>query len=219
MLRTAAAGWILVSAFAVAQETSQPFQLDGVVVDQNGKPIRGVWLSHSGDRQPPTAHETDVNGRFSLRTHAPRIVFRKPGFESQVLATRSVDGLRITLIATMRPREFPSCPAVDPFEKPSKFRFKFPAVPEELEMRAGRRGFFHGGGQPFPPDSYVWQSMTYQEVIYGEGRMIVIDARGHLSNGNRWRFLGTANESAFYLDANEAVAKQLDRILDRACVQ
>ena len=221
MLRSAIVEWMLISA-ALAQPASQPFQLDGIVVDQNGHPVAGVWLGHTGNRKFPDAHETDRNGRFSLRTRAPRIVFRKPGFQSEAFTARTAADLRISLTRLNETRKFPSCPGVDLFSKPSEFTFKIPPVPLEFQHGQGRPGFSHGNGYGYglPPDPYVWQSTIYEEMIYsGERKAFVVDARGLLPNGNRWRFLGTAGESAFYLNINETAARELDRILDRACIQ
>jgi len=44
----------------------------------------------------------------------------------------------------------------------------------------------------------VWRSLKYEEASYDVDGLVIIDARGQLSNGNRWRYLGKFVESASY---------------------
>ena len=60
----------------------------------------------------------------------------------------------------------------------------------------------------------LWRSVKYEEVTFDWGGVTIIDARGQLPNGNRWRYLGMFGESASYSDMDEATAKILDRFLD-----
>jgi hypothetical protein len=91
-----------------------------------------------------------------------------------------------------------------------------------IETDQGPRGIRHGSGPMWsfgiPLDSDVWRTENYEEVRYDLHGVTIIDARGKLANGNRWRYLGMAGESASYSDVDEATAKILDRFLDGACV-
>lgn len=70
-----------------------------------------------------------------------------------------------------------------------------------------------------PPDLDVWRSVAYQEATFEVGVVTIIDARGQLPNGSRWRNLGKFGESASYSDVDEATAKLLDQFLDGACLK
>jgi hypothetical protein len=72
-------------------------------------------------------------------------------------------------------------------------------------------------GLPSEPD--VWRSIEYEEIVYDNSGVRIIDARGQFSNGNRWRNLGMFGESASYTDMDEATAKILDRFMDGACLK
>ncbi len=81
----------------------------------------------------------------------------------------------------------------------------------------------HGSGPLWsfgtPSDRDVWGSAKYEEVTYDVGGLTVIDARGQLPNGNRWRYLGKFGESASYSGIDGATAKILDQFLDGACLK
>lgn len=68
-----------------------------------------------------------------------------------------------------------------------------------------------------PSDQDMWRSVNYEEIAYDIGGLTIIDARGQLPNGQRWRYLGKFDESASYSDIEEVTAKTLDRFLDGAC--
>jgi hypothetical protein len=91
-----------------------------------------------------------------------------------------------------------------------------------VETQQGTVGIRHGSGPfwsfGFPADVDVWQSSEYEEMTFTQGTVTVTDARGKLSNGNRWRYLGKVGESASYSEIDEATAKILDRVLDGACL-
>ncbi len=61
--------------------------------------------------------------------------------------------------------------------------------------------------------------MTYYEVTYEAGRVTIIDARGQLPNGDRWRNLVMFGEYASYSAVDEATVKLLDQFLDGACMK
>lgn len=86
-----------------------------------------------------------------------------------------------------------------------------------------QRGILHGSGLAWslgtPSDRDVWRSVKYEEVVYDVEGLTIIDARGQLPNGNRWRILGRFGESASYSDMGETIAKILDQFLDGACLK
>jgi hypothetical protein len=92
-----------------------------------------------------------------------------------------------------------------------------------VETNQGRKGIAHGNGAFWslgtPSDLDVWRSVKYEDVAYDGGGFPIIDARGQLSNGKRWRSLGKVGESASYSDMDEATAKILDQFLDDACLK
>jgi hypothetical protein len=92
-----------------------------------------------------------------------------------------------------------------------------------IDTKQGPKGITHGSGLLWsfgtPLDRDVWRSVKYEEVTFDVGGLTIIDARGQLPNGNRWRNLGKFGESASYSDMDEATAKTLDRFLDGACLK
>lgn len=86
-----------------------------------------------------------------------------------------------------------------------------------------------------PKGSHAWQwaNVEFRDAIeprrmavreieaatYDAGGVMIIDARGQLSNGKRWQCLGKFGESASYSNMNEATAKILDQFLDGACLK
>lgn len=63
----------------------------------------------------------------------------------------------------------------------------------------------------------IWKSVKYEEATFDLGGAMIIDARGALSNGNHWRYLGKSGESAANSDIDEVTAKLFDPFLDGAC--
>src|ERR1700751_4009260 len=77
-----------------------PITVSGTTVDSSGNPLRGVRIEHIAIRTSITvvepSVETDANGRFRFDTVAPSAVFRKDGFESQLVKVPGSQGeLRI----------------------------------------------------------------------------------------------------------------------------
>jgi hypothetical protein len=89
-----------------------------------------------------------------------------------------------------------------------------------VKTKHGPKGIIHGGGPAWsyglPDEMDVWQSVKFEETIFNDG---ILDARGQLSNGNLWRYLGRIGESASYSNVDEATAEILDQVLDGACVK
>ena len=92
-----------------------------------------------------------------------------------------------------------------------------------VETKQGPKGIRHGSGPLWsfgtPLDQDVWRSVKYEEATYDVAGLMIIDARGQLPNGNRWRNLGKFGESASYSNIDEATAKILDQFLDGACLK
>lgn len=92
-----------------------------------------------------------------------------------------------------------------------------------VDTPQGPKGIRHGSGPMWsfgtPPDRDVWRSVKYEEVVHDVGGLTIIDARGQLPNGDRWRYLGKFGESASYSDVDEATAEILDKFLDGACIK
>jgi len=208
----------------------------GVVVDQDGAPVTDARVDHTSDRRK--AHQTDSQGRFELDTQAPALVIRKPGFESVWVKTGPE--LRVTLRKTATP-EFRSCAANGKYVGIEGWGavFRFPMIErvkvsdQGNDIDYGARNYYikakkvtarirHGSGPMWglgtPLDTDVWRSIKYEETAYTNGREIMIDARGQLPDGTRWRNLGRFGETVSYSGADKTTAKIFDQMLDGACV-
>jgi hypothetical protein len=212
-----------------------PVHVTGFVVDSNGKPVAEAQIDHTGDMR--SWHQTDAAGRFSFDTKAPSLVVRKAGFRSSFLHTQRDLDMRITLLKSAR--QFPICPATNAYANPTDEGFRFPKIPglkisgrkQDIDYSAesysvqtpeGRKWIWHGSGPNWnfgiPLDDDVWQSTQFEETVVMSEGLRVVDARGRLADGLRWRYLGRVGESAAYSDVNDATAKILDQMLDGACL-
>ena len=237
-------GLILVAGCIGAQPTHelllpQARHITGVVVDSEGKPVVGARIDHTTDRR----HEiqTDSRGRFEVDTRAPTFVVRRAGFRGELIHSQDVSELHVALQKLSEKRQFPVCSDTGQYESVAGWAasFQFPRIPGVkvgrqgsdadyaeryyyVKTRQGPKGIKHGMGPTWslgmPVDVDVWRSKKYEEVRYDAGVVPVIDARGQLANGNRWRYLGMVGESVSYSDVNEATAKILDVFLDGACL-
>jgi hypothetical protein len=235
----------IVSAVALGQAQAfdglllpEARHITGIVADSEGKPIASAQIDHSNDLRK--AHQTDANGRFELDTRAPIFVIRKPGYRSEFVHTQEAEEIRITLQQPGNKRTFPSCSksgsyiGIDGWQS----TFRFPRVSDVkvgrqgrdidygarnyyIETETGPKGIMHGSGPMWslgtPLDRDVWRSIKYEEITYKFGNATIIDARGQVPNGQRWRYLGMLGESASYSDVDEATAKVLDNFLDGVC--
>lgn len=227
---------------------AQPFQdlllpharhIAGVVVDPEGKPVVEARIDHTGDRF--RAFQTDSEGRFELDTRAPILVVRKAGFRSELVRTQDTTEARVTLQKLSGNRVFPTCSNTERYDGidgwGTSFQFlktsrvKASRQGQDIDYgvryyyvgaKQGPKGIMHGSGPHWsvgtPLDRDVWRSVEYEEVAYDAGGRTIIDARGQLPNGNRWRYLGKFFESASYSDMDEATARILDQFLDGACL-
>jgi hypothetical protein len=210
----------------------------GVVFDPEGKPVVDAHIDHSNDRQ---VHRTDSQGRLELDTRAPILVIRKAGFRSELVRTRDAIEARVTL-QKLNSNRFQTCSNTGRYDGIDGWGavFQFPRTSGVKVSRQGRdvdygmrsyyvdtkqgpRGIRHGSGPLWsfgtPLDQEVWRSGKYEEVVYDAGSFTIIDARGQLPNGNRWRSLGKWGETASYSEMDEATAKILDQFLDGACLK
>jgi hypothetical protein len=69
--------------------------ISGVVVDTDGKPVRGARIDHGG--RGNFGPSTGEDGRFTLRTGAPAVVVRKPGYQGYRLLTSTDAVVRVVL--------------------------------------------------------------------------------------------------------------------------
>ena len=154
--------------------------------------------------------------------------------------TQDAKDLRITLRKFDEERLFPTCSKTRPyigidgwgatlqFQQVNDVKasrqgqdLDYGARSYYIETKAGPKGIRHGSGPLWsfgmPSDQDIWRSVKYEEATYDFGGLTITDARGELSNGQWWRFLGKFGESASYSDVDEATAKILDGFLDTAC--
>jgi hypothetical protein len=216
---------------------TQAGQVKGIVVDQDGKPVAGARVDHTGDNRK--LHQTDVAGRFEVNWK-PAFVFRKDGYLSKFIRPQDGEEVRITLEKVAGEKPFPKCSRLGRrFEIEGWMAsLKFPMIPgvtatEQsrdvdyairyyyVETESGRVGIRHGAGPMWssglPLDESVWRSVSYEEISYKFDGYPILDARGRFADGRQWRYLGPVGESAGYSDLDAATAKILDKVLDGAC--
>jgi hypothetical protein len=230
---------------------AQSVSMSGVIVDPNGRALADVEVYSGRATRWETAPQgkaryeilrTGREGRFSLRTDAPFIVFRKAGFESQrVRCVKSVDKVVIKLVPASRP--LLACPVNADCASLPRSSFCFPRVAgvsvgrpysntdsmsRDFSPHRNRHerlthdccGYVSSDGFPLLGD--VWESTEYRETVYSVNGVEILDARGISSSGRIWRFLGMAGEYAAYngyyaLDPKDAAL--LDRTLDGVCIR
>ena len=209
--------------------------VSGVVVDPSGKPIVDAHIDHSDVTQDEQLF-TDAQGRFHFQTRAPAMVVRKHGFDGQIFRTAGDRPLRIVLQPSAR--SIPPCTKTCDTLKGPGHAFCFPVLPGfrasqqgsyidsimrvfTLLTKDGEREILLGSGPTWslgiPYTGDVWESTDYSERAYQLGDSDVVDARGTMRSGKRWRYLGTWGESASYYEADEKSAVLLDRFLDGVC--
>lgn len=238
-----AGGILLINSCLLAQGFTDhllphPLHIAATVLDEEGNPVEAARVDHTD--LPGRALETNSSGRFALDTRAPLIVIRKPGFRSEPVHTQDAGELTLTLHKAGGDRPFPTCLKGRPYEGIEGWSaaFQFPMIsgvkasPQGqdidygarnyfIQTKSGRRGIHHGSGpmwsMGFPSTPWVWSSVQYEERSYLLGGFTIIDARGQLSSGQRWRFVGKFGESASYSEVDESAAKELDKVLDGAC--
>lgn len=229
----AAVGLVTGLAHGQADPTSllsQPRHIEGLIIGRNGNPLMHAWIDDTGEGRH--VHETDSQGRFAFDTRAPKLVARKAGFRSELLRTEDAKGVRVTLRALDTPA-FRGCSNKQQLSlKGWGASFRFPKIlavkasPQTQDVdyairwywiytQNGPTGIRHGSGPSWsfgaPKDRDVWQSTKFEEFAFQSGNFTVIDARGILPNGNRWRYLGRLGESADYSDVDTATEKFLTR--------
>jgi hypothetical protein len=240
-------GKIALAIILVMGLRAQPFQdlllrrathIAGVVVDPEGKPIVKASIDHSNERQE---HQTDSEGKFELYTVAPTLVVRKAGFRSEMVRTQETAEIRVTLQRRAEVQQLPACSGTGSYSGidgwGTSFYFPKTSVINDsgqgqdseyatrsyyIETFRGRKGIRHGAGPMWgfgPLNHDVWSSVKYEETMFDVGGLTIIDARGQLANGNRWRTLSKFGESASYYDMDEATAKILDQFLDSVCLK
>jgi hypothetical protein len=207
--------------------------VSGFVVDPGGAPIPDAWVYHLGGR---AAAKTDAEGRFDLTTRVPRVVIRKPGYESYALDTQLAKDVKLIL----RPisRNLPMCSRPDSchslhggfcFPNVKGVKAHTPNSDSDYvaeSFTVGKNGIQHGSGYAWsfgiPFDEHVWAATNYRENSYmriGLGGLVgIVDARGKSPKGTYWRYLGYFSESASYDDVNRATAELLDEVLDGVCL-
>ena len=216
-----------------------PVTVSGVTVDSQGSPVQGVRIEHIYlQYQYATSATTDTGGRFRFETKAPAVVFRRDGFESQLVRVPSAQTeLLIVLRAAPAMDAIPTrhacsdCVSVGVFCVPKikgvqigKMGGSIDAFERTFSVRtaSGRWWMIHGAGPswggPNPRDHEVWSSITYRERIRTGDGLRVLDSSGTTSDGKVWRHVGVSGESVFYFDLDPDAASIMDRMLDGLCL-
>lgn len=216
-----------------------PVHLAGTVVDPDGHPVSGVMIEHSNAKE--RLPQTDAEGNFAFDTDAPAVVFQKPGFRSLRIQVRPASNIRVTLHPFAQ--QLPACGPVGQlvgmdmnifsgalYFRPMKeikstepkldvdYFYRYYYIGSKKEGIAIRHGTgpMWGDGQPFDED--VWQSSYFEEVLYPAKLTSMVDARGQMPDGTRWRTVGLFGNSASYSGVPPQAAQILDRFLDTACI-
>ena len=184
---------------------------------------------------------SDSKGKFAVDTRTPSFVVRKKGYRSQLVQVAHSKLLRITLQRGPDVQAFPACRSARKYLYLDGWgsRFKFAETPnieasrEVADSDYGARAYFvkntegssairHGAGfnwsNGLPLNQEIWRLTQYQEVSYSAGDRQILSARGQLSDGKKWRYLGMAGETVTYSNVDGATTKTLDQFLDGACL-
>jgi hypothetical protein len=228
-------------ALSAQQDTfmlPSPVRLTGVVTDNAGQPLKGVWIDHTGARVENIV--TDSNGRFDIETRAPAVVFRQNGFKSRYWRVADTGPVKIVLDGPAP--LFRECNASSRCLSLGGFHSTF-CLPRIKGVKvsnqgndvdygqrffwtataAGRVGIQHasgpmwGDGLPF--NEQVWSAKDYTETTYRDrDGFWIIDVRVTSSYGLHWRLLGHAFETAEYRALPDGSTTLLDKVLDGACI-
>ena len=222
---------------------AEAVRLTLIVVDPDGNPIPGAWVDYTGDH-PQRLPETNTEGRYSFTTQSPAIVVRKAGYWSERLLTGSMpDGeTRVVLKKLPAERIMPLCRdlpknqetiGISGWESVFRFRKVRGIMPSrqgrdvDFGIRTYRRpgakdqAVIHGSGPMWslgsPNPRNLEPSVAFEEASFKLAGRLIIDARGRLAGGTRWRTLAKFGETASYEKANSEDATLFDRFLDGAC--
>lgn len=241
-MRILLASLVVITTFLAQTETDSPLlphpvHISGTVVDPVGNPIQGAWFAHANQRDRKA--ESDSNGLFTFETNAPYIVIEKAGYYSQRIQSTGFHESQIKLQPFAD--QFPQCGdtasliavndrvteglffrktlGIDA-DKPHQGidtvtrKFNISASGKKYEVLLGVGPMWAG---LLPSDELVWKSTKFEEVAYENEVGEIVDARGTLPDGNKWRNLGAIETSASYEDVPPAVAAIFDKLLDSAC--
>lgn len=217
----------------------------GIVVDQNGTPVREAEIGHAATRIVPGSSakaNTDAQGRFQVTTNAPLIVLRKPGYASAFVRTRdTASGDEQKLVLKPIKRTLPRCSQTGKYETVEGWgaSFRFSPMPQirvskqgrdidygirgyYVETSKGKKGISHGSGPMWsfgaPLDSDVWKSVTFEEDSFEVDGSRILDSKGQWADGTLWRTIGRFGETASYSQVDEETAKVLNRFIDGVCI-
>jgi hypothetical protein len=212
--------------------------LSGIVTDIDGKPLADVWIHHTGLQGQIT--KTNAEGRFEIETRAPAIVFRKDGFKGRYYRVEQDATVEVKIDPAPPLKACPSSASclslkgfMSTFCLPKVRGVSVTAQGNDvdygqrlflIQTPRGKQGVQHAAGPMWgsglPLDEDVWSAVEYHETDYRdlEG-FLVIDARGKASNGQCWRVLGHAFETASYRKLSADEASLLDKVLDGVCLR
>lgn len=219
--------------------------LSGTVVDENGHPVAEAEIAHAGQKlgeaYTAVSLETDDVGRFSVKIYSPAIVIRKAGYKSIWLRAENGDGIKVQLESLAKSgQSFAAC-AGPPLADAQKGGMRF-KLPESKELKSstgsdvdyseqffrlkgvrGKNVLVHGWRPTWsfgiPLDNDVWESTVYEERVFNMDPVSLLDARGALANGKRWRVVATFGETLGYHNVDQKAATAFDAILDRTCFE
>jgi hypothetical protein len=216
--------------------------VDNAVVDVKGtnKPVweQGPYiLDINGLQLREGSTMTNADGLFAIKTWGPALIVRKAGYRSVRLSIPpgGETSYRVVLSSEGVEPIAPLCAAPAKFVRRNEATFYFPTDLRGVRPRSksnlsffivtnsGRKNTEYGLGPDWGDGltswELVWRSVDYQEVVSDYGGLWLVDARGTMPNGQKWRYIGLPEESASYGDLRPDEAALFDQVFDELCLQ
>lgn len=217
----------------------EPVPVEVRVWNEAGNPISSARIEYI----TPTAtdfRETDFQGRAIFATRSPQFLIRAEGYRTTLLKNSAPEGMTVTLVAA-GDAALSRCdstgdllglnymhstlwwPRVEGVTVEEK-NYDIDNVTQRfwVETESGRHlmwassSVYGWGMSPRGPD--IWSAAAFSEnVMTVENDLPVVDSRGRLSNGLRWRIQSNGLETIQYHDVDPDVAETFDRMLDGVC--
>jgi len=220
--------------------------LRGTVLGPDGKPMEGFSVVNEVAGGQPQQTTTDAGGHFKFSDAGSVLLFKDPRFRPVILTVEpGSTPVRVSLQdATLSNWIVPACQSVggsdgrigfsalfklsaglesSPFDDDGiKSYFVFPHGSEPVEVKF----VISTGTGPVTEEtngsvaskwSDKWSKRRWIKDV--EGKIIGMDSRGQLENGEYWRqaiFLD--RDSAYYSVRSHAVARSMNQIIDSVCI-
>jgi hypothetical protein len=205
------------------------------VRDEAGRPIEEAQLQFSGSRL--FEERTDTTGAIVITAKDSFALVRKPGFFSARVALNQPE---VDVTLRRSDRVLKQCPpptfcgsttlCFPPFDK-IVLRGRIPDTDHTMgvlglasDRSRNAPQLTHGLGPNWssglPPLRDVELSTMFVEESFPLNEAIwVVDSRGTLGNGTRWRQIGIYGETVGFRTDNQKAAGEFDKYLDTLCLR